>query len=147
MKLKDHSYLTLMNITDKNTVEEAEIRGRILIIDEDPLLAELVHFHFSQAGYGIDTCSSMEEWLTLDTSSYCLVLIDVSVDNGNGIQIIEMMRQNPMTDDIPVIICSKPENTEDIVGGLNAGADDFITRPFAVAELVARSKALLRRFH
>lgn len=134
-----------MDNAEESYNDDSDNCGKILIIDQDPLLGELVHYHFSKFGYEVETCSSIDNWLLLDSSIYCLIIIDVSVDNGNGIQIIEMMRQNPMTDNIPIIICTKPENTDDIISGLNAGADDFITRPFAVAEFIARSNALLRR--
>lgn len=125
--------------------EEKDYIGKILVADEDSLLAELVHYHFSQLGFKVDSCSTVDQWLQLDASTYSLVIIDITVDNGSGLQIIDMMRQNTMTDDIPIIICTKHDNTEDIVAGLNAGADDYITRPFSVGELVARTKALLRR--
>lgn len=125
--------------------EEKDYTGKILVADEDSLLAELVDYHFAPLGFKVDSCSGVDEWLELDSSIYSLVIIDIAVDNGNGLQIIDMMRQNTMTDNIPIIICTKHDNTENIVAGLNAGADDYITRPFSVCELVARIKALLRR--
>lgn len=128
-------------------IPENELKGLILVIDEDPLLGELVHYHFTPKGYEVKQCMSLEEWYNTDASIFSLAIIDISIDGDSGNQIIEMLRQNPMTDDIPIIICTKVDNPNAIVQGLNAGADDFITRPFVVGELVARINAMMRRYH
>ncbi len=133
-----------MNAAPQAETSDAN-KGVILIIDEDPHLYELVHYHFSRLGYGVEPCRSLDDWYALDPQDYSLILIDIAIENGSGLHIIDMLNQSPASAKIPVIICTQSGSPADIVSGLNAGADDFVSRPFAIKEMIARINALLRR--
>lgn len=127
----------------KISSESKQNDKRILVVDQDPFLTELVHYHFNRAGYEVDTCSSVDEWYGLDASDYVLIIVDIAIDQNSGTQIIENISQNPSTRNIPTLICTSANDTTGIIAALNAGATDYITRPFAINDFVARIHALL----
>ncbi|MBD5191657.1 MAG: response regulator transcription factor [Bacteroidales bacterium] len=124
--------------------EDPNFNGeKILIIDEDFLLADLIHFHFSKKGFGIDVCKSLDITHDLDMTEYSMIIIDLNYDFEKSLVLISDVRNDSLTEETPIVICSKMNNNKAIVAALNAGADDYITRPFAINELLIRLHKLL----
>ncbi|MDE6266156.1 MAG: response regulator [Muribaculaceae bacterium] len=116
---------------------------KILIIDEDFLLADLIHFHFTKKGYGIDVCHSMDDTGELDLTEYSMIIVDMNYNFEKSLEFISEVRNDSLTEETPVVVCSKTNSNKNIVEALNAGADDYITRPFAISELLIRLNKLL----
>lgn len=127
-----------------NSSEGRLIGGKILIVDQDPFLTELVHYHFNRWGYEVESCSSVDEWYGIDASDYSLIIVDVAIDSNSGTQIIENICQNPSTREIPTLVCTSATDTTGIIQALNAGATDYITRPFSINDFVSRIKSILK---
>lgn len=132
----------MSNLT--NSSESRLGSGKILVVDQDPFLTELVHYHFNRWGYVVETCSSVDEWYGIDASDYSLIIVDVAIDSNSGTQIIENISQNPSTREIPTLVCTSAHDTSGIVMALNAGATDYITRPFSINDFVSRIKSILK---
>lgn len=122
----------------ENSVENK----KILIIDSDPLLGELVHYIFSSR-VDVVRISSFAEFLSCDVEEYSMVILDPTIDQGSGREIVDMLRGS--TDNkIPIVITATPNYQKEVVNCLNAGATDFISRPFEVNLLTARITKLLK---
>lgn len=128
----------------KNSSEGRLIGGKILVVDQDPFLTGLVHYHFNRWGYVVESCSSVDEWYGMDAADYSLIIVDVAIDSNSGTQIIENICQNPATREIPTLVCTSAHDTSGIVLALNAGATDYVTRPFSITDFVSRIKGLLK---
>ena len=110
--------------------------SQILIIDTDCMLADLLESHF-QKKVGISCIDSFEELLRTDVSEYSLVILNPSIGSDAGRQIVDIMRGN-FEHEIPILLISSPATRKEILDCLSAGANDFISRPFEVTNLVAR---------
>lgn len=117
----------------------------ILVVDDEEDLCEILKFNLEQAGYDVDTAFSAEEALTMNVSHYDLILLDVMMGEMSGFKMASILRNSKMTANIPIIFCTAKGTEEDTLKGLNLGADDYISKPFSVREVVARVKAVLRR--
>lgn len=140
--------------SDRNTLihhmpyetSQARQTERLLIADEDQMACELLQYKFQTEGYVVDICHSGAKALSILNSDYNLVLIDLMGSSEmDGFQLASKMRRNPDTFNVPFIFVTKRANEDDIVSGLDAGADDYIPKPFSARELVARVKSVLRR--
>ena len=118
---------------------------RILVVDDEESLCEILKFNLEQAGYIVDTANSAEEALTMNIAAYDLLLLDVMMDEISGFQMASMLKKSRLTDKIPIIFCTAKDTETDILKGLGIGADDYISKPFSVKEVIARVKAILRR--
>ena len=118
---------------------------RILAIDDEPIILDLIKFNLEKDGYRVDTFSYIKDALKTDLSKYNLIITDVIINDIRSIDFISNIKQNPETSHIPIIICSIKGMEKDVTNSLNAGADDFIAKPFSTRELSARVKSLLRR--
>lgn len=116
---------------------------KILVIDEDFLLADLIHFHFSKKGYEIEVLKNLDDVSTLDLTEYSLIIVDMNCNAEKSLQLISDVRSDSITEDTPIVVCSKTQSNKNIVAALNAGADDYVTRPFAISELLVRLNKLL----
>jgi two-component system OmpR family response regulator len=118
--------------------------GRILLIDDDSLISSFVAKGLKEAGFVIDHASDGEEGLHLAlTGSYDVAIVDLMLPKLDGLSLIaELRREKPQ---IPVMILSAKRTVDDRVKGLQTGSDDYLTKPFAFAELLARVHALMRR--
>lgn len=121
-----------------------EIR-RILIVDDEETLCEALRFNLEAEGYLVDTANSAEEALTLDLSSYSLMILDIMMGDISGMQLASILKKREDTANIPIIFCSAKDEEDDVVAGLDLGADDYITKPFSIRTLLARVKSVLRR--
>ena len=93
----------------------------------------------------MDIAFSAEQALTLDLKSYSLILLDIMMGEISGIKMAKMLKANVATADIPIIFCTARDTEDDMVMGLNLGADDYITKPYTVRNVIARVKSVLRR--
>ncbi len=92
-----------------------------------------------------DWCNTSEELYNIDVDLYRLVVVDLEIEDNQGISLIEQVKQTSGRDNIPVIACSRRMTPSTIVAALNAGADDYVLKPFSLRELMARVHAVLRR--
>lgn len=120
-------------------------KQKILIVDDEESLCEIIQFNLEVEGYIVDTAYSAEEALQLDLPSYSLILLDVMMGEISGYRLARMLREKPETAHIPIIFCTARDSEDDIVTGLNIGADDYIAKPFSTREVIARVRSVLRR--
>lgn len=118
---------------------------RILIVDDEETLCEVLKLNLENEGYDVDIAFSAEQALAYDLRSYSLVLLDIMMGEISGIKMARMMKADIATADIPIIFCTARDSEDDMVMGLNLGADDYIVKPYTVRNVVARIKSVLRR--
>lgn len=117
---------------------------RILLVEDDRLLAEGLRTGLSQAGFAVDWAMDGEEAdLALAAQTYDAVVLDLGLPKLDGLTLLKRLRAGGNA--VPVLILTARDTLQDRVGGLNVGADDYLVKPFALAELTARLMALLRR--
>lgn len=122
--------------------------SRILIVEDDPSLVELLRYNLETEGYDVSVARDGEDGLeAIDTQDPDLVVLDWMLPNMSGIEICRQMRQRTATRSTPVIMLTAKGEEADRIRGLETGADDYIVKPFSPAELSARIKAVLRRAH
>lgn len=117
---------------------------RILLVEDNARFAELLAHGIRATGFAIDSASTLVEAdELLELVSYDLILLDLSLPDGDGLKLVKRLRacKNP----VPILIITARSGLDDRVTGLNLGADDYLVKPFATEELVARCRALLRR--
>ena len=122
-------------------------KQKILVVDDEESLCEIIQFNLEVEGYTVDTAYSAEEALQLDLPSYSLILLDVMMGEISGYRLARILREQPETAHIPIIFCTARDSEDDIVTGLNIGADDYIAQPFSTREVIARVKSVLRLTH
>jgi DNA-binding response OmpR family regulator len=120
-------------------------KSRILVVDDEESLCEILKFNLTQAGYEVDVAYSAEEALTMYAAGYDLLILDVMMGEISGFQMASILKKSKPTANIPIIFCTARDTEEDTLKGLDLGADDYISKPFSVKEVVARVKAILRR--
>lgn len=118
---------------------------RILVVDDEESLCEILKFNLEIEGYEVTTANSAEEVLGLDVGHFDLLLVDVMMGQMSGFQLARHLKEQPASAQIPIIFCTALDSEEDTVKGLNLGADDYISKPFSVREVLARVKSVLRR--
>lgn len=118
---------------------------RILIIDDEEDLCEILKFNLENENYLVDTAHSAEEALKMDLASYDLLLLDVMMGEISGFRMANMLKKDKKTAGIPIIFITAKDTENDTVTGFNLGADDYISKPFSLREVIARVKAVLRR--
>lgn len=117
---------------------------KVLVIEDEPTLARLLSYNLSQEGYETTVIEHGSEGLQAALqSSFDLIILDIMLPGINGFEVLNRLRQNGVR--TPVIILTARNAEEEVVQGLKHGADDYITKPFGVAELLARVSAVLRR--
>ncbi len=117
---------------------------RLLIVEDEIRIAELIQGALARAGFAVDTVQlCTDARAALETTSYDAAIVDLGLPDGDGLSLLGELRahRNPT----PVLILTARDAVEDRVRGLDAGADDYLVKPFAMTELIARTKALLRR--
>lgn len=118
----------------------------ILAVDDEAHILELLSFNLENEGYRVMTAANGEDALTVCTRERpSLVLLDLMLPGIDGMEVCRRLKGNTSTADIPIIMLTAKGDEVDKVLGLELGADDYITKPFSVRELIARVKALLRR--
>ncbi len=119
---------------------------KIMVVDDEPDLTRLIAHHLKKAGFEPVCASSGNEALRgLSGGEIALMILDIMMPGGNGLQVCRQIRKNAKTVALPIILLTALDDESDKVLGLELGADDYMTKPFSPKELVARVKALLRR--
>jgi phosphate regulon transcriptional regulator PhoB len=121
-------------------------QSRILVVDDEADLRELVTYNLQKEGFDVSAAASGDEALTaVRKQSFDLVVLDLMLPGVQGVEVCRMLRGDPKTARIPIIMLTAKTEEADKVIGLEMGADDYVTKPFSPRELVARIKAVLRR--
>lgn len=118
---------------------------RILVVDDEEDLSEILKFNLENEGYEVDTANSAEDALKMDITSYDLLLLDVMMGEISGFRMASMLKKDKKTAHIPIIFITAKDTENDTVTGFNVGADDYISKPFSLREVIARVKAVLKR--
>lgn len=117
---------------------------RLLLIEDNDRLAGFIGKSLVASGFAFDHCGTAEDGeAALSTVRYDALILDLGLPDGDGIDVLTRLRRH--SPELPVLILTARDGVEDRVGGLNAGADDYLLKPFAMEELIARLNALLRR--
>ena len=118
---------------------------RILVVDDEEDLCEILKFNLETEGYEVDTANSAEEALKKDLSVYNLLMLDVMMGEISGFKMANIIRKDDNKAKIPIIFLTAKDTGNDRLTGFNLGADDYISKPFSIREVIARVKAVLRR--
>lgn len=122
-----------------------ETGKRILVVDDEETLCDTLGFNLESEGYVVDTAYSAEEALTHNLADYDLILLDIMMGEISGLQLARIVRANPATASVPIIFCTAKDAEEDMIHGLDLGADDYITKPYSLNAMLARIRTVLRR--
>lgn len=118
---------------------------RILIVDDEETLCEVLKINLENEGYDVDIALSAEQALTYNIKDYSLILLDIMMGEISGIKMAKMLKADVSTADIPIIFCTARDTEDDMIMGLNIGADDYIVKPYTIRNVIARVKSVLRR--
>ena len=118
---------------------------RILVVDDEDDLCEILKFNLETEGYEVEKANSAEEALLKDLPSFDLLLLDVMMGGMSGFSLAQKLKGEPMTADIPIVFLTARDTENDTVTGFNLGADDYISKPFSIREVLVRVRAVLRR--
>ena len=118
---------------------------KILVVDDEESLCEILKFNLVKEGYEVITAYSAEETLSLDIKDVDLIILDIMMGELSGFVFAGILKRRPDTSEIPIIFCSALDGESDKIKGLDIGADDYISKPFSVAEVLARVRSVLRR--
>ena len=118
---------------------------KVMVVDDEESLCEILKFNLEKEGYEVLTANSAEEVLTLDLHGLDLMILDVMMGELSGFNLAAILRKRPETETLPIIFCSALDSESDKIRGLDIGADDYISKPFSVAEVMARVRSVLRR--
>jgi len=117
---------------------------RLLVVEDEARIAELLRCALARAGFVADTVATCADArATLAVSPYDAAILDLGLPDGDGLALIREARRSGNA--IPILVLTARDAVEDRVNGLDVGADDYLIKPFAMTELIARTKALLRR--
>lgn len=117
---------------------------RILVVEDEARIAQLVSEALRGAGFAVDCCAHVGDGIAaLEVRPYDALVLDLGLPDGDGLTVLRAARHHRGS--LPVLILTARDGIEDRVAGLDAGADDYLVKPFATAELISRVKALLRR--
>jgi heavy metal response regulator len=117
---------------------------RILVIEDEKKVANFIKKGLEEEHYAVDTAFDGEEGLYMtDVNEYDLVILDLMIPKIEGLEVVRRVRRNK--NNVPILVLTARNTVEDVVKGLDAGCDDYLTKPFAFMELLARIRALLRR--
>ncbi len=118
---------------------------RILVVDDEQDLCEILKFNLETDGYVVETANSAEDALKMNIESFDLLLLDVMMGGMSGFALAKQLKADPATKDIPIIFLTARDTENDTVTGFNLGADDYISKPFSIREVLVRIRAVLRR--
>ncbi|NLU10165.1 MAG: response regulator transcription factor [Tepidanaerobacter acetatoxydans] len=121
-------------------------RGKILVVDDEVNILELLEFNLENAGFDVLTCDNGEDALKLaKTNNLDLIILDLMLPGLDGFEVCKLLKKDEDTYDIPIIMLTAKSDETDKVIGLELGADDYITKPFGIREIIARIRVILRR--
>lgn len=126
-------------------MRDEERKYRILVVDDEESLCEILKFNLEREGYSVDVAYSAEEVLAQDVKCYNLLILDVMMGELSGFGLAKILRKRAETESLPIIFCTARDAEDDKIRGLDIGADDYISKPFSIAEVMARVRSVLRR--
>ena len=117
---------------------------RILVVEDDAPLADIIVRCLREESYAVDHAADGQEaeWMAFE-NPYDLIILDIMLPRKDGMEVLESLRKGGFT--TPVLFLTARDATDDLVKGLDSGADDYLTKPFSLDEVMARVRALLRR--
>ena len=122
-----------------------EQKHKILVVDDEQDLLEILKFNLETEGYEVATATSGEEALHLNLGDFNLLLLDVMMGGMSGFAMARKLKDNPSTAAIPIIFLTARDTENDTLTGFSLGADDYISKPFSIREVLVRVRAVLRR--
>ena len=122
-----------------------EKKHKVLVVDDEQDLLEILKFNLETEGYEVQTATSAEEALGLDIQTFDLLLLDVMMGGMSGFAMARKLKDNPSTAKVPIIFLTARATENDTVTGFNLGADDYISKPFSIREVMVRVRAVIRR--
>jgi DNA-binding response OmpR family regulator len=125
---------------------EAQSRSRVLIVEDEEAIRDLVGFHLDLTGYDCTAVADGREALDLAVQRpFDIIVLDLGLPTLDGMTLCRSIRQDGVNRDVPILMLTARREEADKVGGLESGADDYLTKPFSVREFLARINALMRR--
>jgi two-component system phosphate regulon response regulator PhoB len=122
------------------------MRPTVMVVEDEASLVTILRYNLEKEGYNVTEASDGEEAVTVaDETPPDAVILDWMLPRMSGIEVCRQLRRKPETRNVPIIMLTARSEETDKVRGLNVGADDYMTKPFSMPELVARVRALLRR--
>ena len=122
------------------------MNDKILVVEDEPDILALVSYHLEQSGFAVVPAEDEEQALSaIEQNLVCLVVLDLMLPGIGGLEVCRLLKQNPRTKDIPVLMLTARAGEIDRIVGLELGADDYLVKPFSPRELVLRIRAILRR--
>jgi len=118
---------------------------KILVVDDEQDICEILQYNLETEGFEVVTANSAEEALLLPLHEFSLILLDVMMGETSGFQMARQLKNSPATVQIPIIFITALDSEDNLVKGLNIGADDYIAKPLSMKEVKARVRAVLRR--
>lgn len=118
---------------------------KILVVDDEETLRLGLKTYLELEGYEADAAASAEEALNMDLADYDLILLDVMMPGMSGVDMAAMLKKSDVYREIPIIFLTAKDSDDDMVAGLNLGADDYIAKPYSIGNVLARIAAVLRR--
>lgn len=122
-----------------------ENKYSILVVDDEEDLCEILKFNLETEGYIVEKANSAEEALEMDLPAFDLLLLDVMMGGMSGFAMAQKLKADSTTADIPIVFLTARDTENDTVTGFNLGADDYISKPFSIREVLVRVRAVLRR--
>ncbi len=119
--------------------------NRILIVDDEETLCDVLKLNLENEGYDVDVAYSAEQALELNLTQYSLILLDVMMGEISGFKMAKILKADHKTSNIPIIFCTAKDTEDDMIMGLNIGADDYIMKPYTIRNILARVRSVLRR--
>jgi len=119
--------------------------NKILIIEDEPDIRKTIEYNLSREGFEILTAASLKEGKELLDKSFSLLVLDLMLPDGSGLDLCRELKSNQEFMNIPIVILTAKDDEVDKVVGFELGADDYVTKPFSVRELILRIKAILKR--
>lgn len=120
---------------------------KILIVDDEQDLCEILQFNLTSAGYLATVAYSAEEAINMDVRQFDLIMLDVMMPGISGFELAQRLKDDATTAHIPIIFLTAKDTEDDTLQGFGLGADDYVTKPFSIREVVARVNAVLKRNH
>ena len=116
---------------------------KILVIEDEPDIRKTLEYNLAREGFIVSTAGSLKKAKNiLENPNFSLILLDLMLPDGSGLDLCRELKSNPALKDIPIIILTAKDDEVDKVVGFELGADDYVTKPFSVRELILRVKAV-----
>lgn len=143
--MEKNAYFCTRRKDKRKEMDKHNNNYRILVVDDEEDLCEILKFNLETEGYVVETANSAEEALTLDLPAFDLLLLDVMMGEMSGFALARKLKSEDATKEIPIIFLTARDTENDTVTGFNLGADDYISKPFSIREVLVRIRAVLRR--